>query len=134
MVVYRLNGGLVRDMMRRQNALETWRQEDFPCNYVRYHYPPYRICEKQAYRLCSFKLLIKAPIYFEVVGSCINRKESSLIPTSRMENFDGISTECFSLHQGERQAISKLVSENSLFHFNLLCTLRWPSCRTVVDS
>ena len=31
------------------------------------------------------------------VGSCINGKESSLIPTFRLENLADVSTECFSL-------------------------------------
>jgi len=33
--------------------------------------------------------------------SCINGKESSLIPTLRLENLANILTECFSLHQGK---------------------------------
>jgi len=34
---------------------------------------------------------------FFLVGSCMNRKESSLIPTFRLENLADVSTECFSL-------------------------------------
>ena len=59
------------------------------------------------------------------VGSCINGKASSLIPTLRSEN---LSTECFNFCPDDDQSIqskcqqrfliSKLASENSLFHLS----------------
>ena len=50
----------------------------------------------------------------EVVASCINEKESSLIPTSDWKNSSDVSTECFMTIFFS----FKLVSENSPFHVN----------------
>ena len=58
--------------------------------------------------------MVYDPLYSSNNGTqfanIINRKESSLIPTLRSENLADVSTECFSLHQGESLYQTTLLS------------------------
>ena len=73
---------------------------------IHHHNPSYHKCT--LLQIIKFSLsLVKSSHQVRVISKwlllCINRKESSLIPTLRSENLANISTECFSLLQGKSE-------------------------------